>query len=205
MSKEYLETEVKIRVTHLANIEQRLQTMGAVLTRERIFERNVRYDTPKESLLERGALIRLRTDDRIRLTFKADKTAHEGITTRREIEVLIDDFNAMEEILRELGYQRIFVYEKYRTTYTMDEAEIVLDELPYGDFIEIEGEPETIERLLAELDLAIAERIEESYTRLFEYVQHHLSLPFRDLTFVNFENVEVPPEAFIPPGSIVIE
>jgi len=31
------------------------------------------------------------------------------------------------------------MYEKYRTTFTIGSLEVVLDELPYGNFVEIEG------------------------------------------------------------------
>ena len=60
--------------------------------------------------------------------------------SRTEIEFGVDDFAKAKQFLEHLGYQSILVYEKYRTTYELDHAHIMLDELPYGNFIEIEGE-----------------------------------------------------------------
>ena len=73
----------------------------------------------------------------------------------------------MHVILRRLGYEVALVYEKYRTTYELDGAEIVLDELPYGNFTEIEGDAETIERVVAVLGMGAARRMSGSYVQIF--------------------------------------
>jgi len=54
-------------------------------------------------------------------------------------------------ILEALGYRPALVYEKRRTTWRVAAAEVVFDELPFGLFLEIEGEESSIleaERLL---------------------------------------------------------
>jgi adenylate cyclase class IV len=48
-------------------------------------------------------------------------------------------FGKMQKIIESLGYVLQFTYEKYRTTYFIDDAYIMLDELPDGLFVEIEG------------------------------------------------------------------
>jgi adenylate cyclase class 2 len=199
------ETEVKVYVHNLEIIRQRLEEQGARLAHERIFERNVRYDSSDRSLTERGIVLRLREDNAVRLTYKSAGSADRGIITREELEVELADFDTMEAILGKLGYQPYMVYEKHRTTYALGNTEIMLDELPYGDFIEVEGPLEQIEAVLELLGLQDAERREHSYTKLFDFVRHHLELEFRDLTFENFQDIDVPESAFIPPGSIVIE
>ena len=42
-------------------------------------------------------------------------------------------------------------YEKYRETFTLEGAEIVLDELPVGNFMEIEATREQIRSITAAL------------------------------------------------------
>jgi len=42
-------------------------------------------------------------------------------------------------VFEALGYAVYMMYEKYRTTFRLDNLEVVLDELPYGNFVEIEG------------------------------------------------------------------
>src|SRR5689334_8199769 len=102
----------------------------------------------------------------------------------------------MNAILEKLGYHTAMVYEKYRTTYELDGVEIVLDEMPYGNFVEIEGERAAIEWLIERLELQKAPRIPASYTALFARVKLALKLDAQDLTFDNFRGVSVPENLF---------
>ena len=53
-----LELEVKFFVPDLVAMRQKLLTLGAVIKKPRIYERNVRYDTPDEALRGRRELLR---------------------------------------------------------------------------------------------------------------------------------------------------
>lgn len=185
MAGNYVETEVKIRVNDLAEIEQRIAGAGGMLAKPRVYERNVRYDDAAHTLTGAGKVLRLRQDERIRLTYKEPM---EGMS-RTELEVTVSDFDTADLLLRRLGYSPVWLYEKYRTTYTLAGCEIVLDELPFGAFIEIEGEPGAIEQAIAALGLAAAPRIVASYSELFARLKERLGLDFRDLTFENFKGV----------------
>jgi adenylate cyclase class 2 len=186
----YTETEVKLIVPDLEVIRARLDSAGATLESPRIYERNVRYENAAGTLSPQGIVVRLRQDTRVRLTYKEDKAVVDGISTRLEAEVEVSDFAAMELILGKLGYHPHLIYEKYRTTYTLAGAEIVLDELPYGTFVEIEGDKTTIESVINRLGLTGARRYAGSYVVLFEAVKARLGLTFTDLTFANFEEVD---------------
>ena len=198
------ETEVKIYVTNLDEIRQNIQNKGGQLIQERVYERNVRYDLDDNSLTSRGIVLRLRQDNSVKLTYKEPGTIERGIVTREELEVEVSDFDTMQKILNKFGYQDTMFYEKQRTIYQCQNTYIMLDELPYGHFVEVEGKNEDIEWVLEQLGLENAERLEASYSKLFDYVKHHLELKFRDLSFENFEGIDVPKSAFIAPGSIVI-
>lgn len=198
------ETEVKIYTPNLDALREQLDAAGATIQQERIYERNVRYDTEDGTLTGRGVVLRLRQDSSVTLTYKEPGTIERGIITREEIEVEIADFAPMEAILGKLGYAPALIYEKYRTIYEMGGTEVMLDELPYGNFIEVEGSRDAIDAVLTELGLAEEERRGASYAKLFDYVKHHMELDFRDLTFDNFAGLDVPESAFIPPGSIII-
>ncbi|RIK18520.1 MAG: class IV adenylate cyclase [Anaerolineae bacterium] len=117
------------------------------------FERNVRFDTPDEALLRRQELLRLRQDARVRLTFKgpAAEDAISEAKVREEIELEVGDFDRMALILERLGLQPMQVYEKYRETYRWGNIEIVLDELPYGNFVELEGSEDGLKTVAAAL------------------------------------------------------
>lgn len=134
------------------------------------------------------------------LTYKA-LAADEGHSSsilrpasRQEIEVEVSDREEMCAILNGLGFETIFIYEKYRETFHLAGTEVALDELPYGYFVEIEGEAGDIEQAAAQLGLRPAQRVPGTYLSLFEAVQRRLGLPFRDLTFDNFCQMHVTPE-----------
>lgn len=200
--QDHLEIEAKLWVPELAPVSEALQVHGAALRHPRILERNIRYEDPDGTFVPGGIVLRLRQDSQVRLTYKspAEPATDDGLQTRFEAEVVVDDFATMDLILRRLGYRPFMIYEKYRTTYALGEVEIVLDELPYGHFVEIEGSPAAIERAVQLLGLAACHRFAESYARLFDYVRANLGLTFTDLTFANFAGIEVPFEAFLPPG-----
>lgn len=199
-----VETEVKIYIPDRAAILARLEGAGAVLAAGRTYEHNVRYEDEGETLTPAGIVLRLRQDTRARLTYKAplpdELSVRDGIKSRFEAEVTVADFDTMDVILQRLGYHPFVVYEKYRTTYRLDEVEIALDEMPFGDFMEVEGPVHAIESALVALGLAGAPRFPESYMELFDRVKAALSLDVHDLSFANFEGVTVPPDAFYPLG-----
>lgn len=206
MSKaNYTETEVKMYVPDLAAVARRLEQCGAVLVRPRVLERNVRYENAEKSLTPSGIVVRLRQDARVWLTYKSPGIVRTGsIRSRFEAEVEVSSFETMETILGQLGYYPHLVYEKYRTAYLMEKdelrAEILLDEMPYGNFVEIEGDSPAIERMVNLLELQTAPRYSASYTVLFEYVKQHLGLNFQHLTFHDFADISVSESAFHPPG-----
>jgi adenylate cyclase class 2 len=195
MSGRLSETEVKIHVPDFAPIIARLDAAGAILASARVFERNVRYEDAAQTFTRRGIVLRLREDTRVRLTYKEPPTLDDGLMARYEAEVTVNDFDVMDIILIKLGFTPYVVYEKYRTTYTLDQTEVVLDEMPYGKFVEIEGEPDAIHAALASLHLADAPRIGISYLSLFEHIKTALDLPVNDLTFANFKGIDVPASA----------
>jgi adenylate cyclase class 2 len=196
----YTESEIKLYCPNFEPVVALLNKMGATLTKPRLYERNVRYEDADKTLTGRDIVVRLRQDDRVRLTYKEPLSEKRGgdITEKFEVEVTISDFDAMQVILGRLGYHPFLVYEKYRTTYVYDDLEIVLDEMPYGNFVEIEGEISKIDGLRAQLGLLDAPAFTQSYVELFGLVRHALGITGTDLTFDNFRGVNVPLRAFYP-------
>jgi len=198
-ANEYLETEVKLYLHDMGSVAARLVAAGATTQLPRVLERNVRYDNAERSMMDSGIVVRLRQDYRTLLTYKEPSAQKDDVAlTRFEVSVEVDNFDAMQIILEKLGYTRVMVYEKQRTTYLLHNAEVVLDEMPYGDFMEIEGQPDDIRWIIERVSLGDAPRFKCSYVELFERVCHHLKLDLRDLTFANFEGIKVPLAAFDP-------
>ncbi len=185
------EVEVKLHTPDLAAVTKALEEAGAVLLKPRVFERNLRYDSGDGWLMAAGIVLRLRRDEAVKLTYKAGGSIERGIVSRFEAEVAVSDFDTMDLILRRLGYRVGLVYEKYRTTYELLGAEVVLDELPYGNFTEIEGDAATIERVVAMLGLGRCRRMTGSYTDIFLSLRERLELDVEDCTFDEFVGVDV--------------
>jgi adenylate cyclase class 2 len=191
------EIEIKYLVHDLKRVEKRLQDMEAHLIQARQFERNLRFDLPDESLKKTFRVLRLRQDENVVLTYKGPGTkSADGIRAREEWEVTVNDFAVMQKIIESLGYVILFIYEKYRTTYATENAQIMLDELPFGFFVEIEGKTqEDIFTLVDRLQFNRAAAIPESYQVHFDSLKTALGLSFRDLTFENFSGINVPESA----------
>ncbi|MGW8250663.1 MAG: hypothetical protein ACWGO1_08485, partial [Anaerolineales bacterium] len=69
---------------------------------------------------------------------------------------------------------------------------ITLDEMPYGDFIEIEGpKPQDIQSIAGKLGVSWERRVLDSYTSIFEQLRAALGFEFRDLSFENFSDLTV--------------
>lgn len=193
------EIECKIYIPNLAQI-QHVLAQQAVMVKPRVLEHNMLYDTPDREFVTKDIVLRLRQDEQTRLTYKGPMTVDPtGIRQRLELETSIGDFAILDAILQHLGYAHSMAYEKYRTTYqwpTLPDAELVLDELPFGNFLEIEGLPADIESILAALGLGAVPIIPTSYIALFKRVCDHYQLPFTDLTFDNFAGREIDPAIF---------
>ena len=179
----------------------RLQALEARLIQERVLETNIRFDLPDSGLRSEGRVLRLRQDTQAKLTYKSGSTNEQGVLSRTEIEFVVEDFEKAKQFLEALGYQKLFCYEKYRTTYVLESASslaknqkqasgfqnvhVMLDELPYGNFVEIEGEDiESIQAVAGKLNLKWDATIPTSYTVLFERLcVEHPNLDPADISF----------------------
>ena len=139
------EIEVKFLIVDLAAMRQRLMALGATLKTPRTYEDNWLFDTPDERLTRQGRLLRLRRDHRNLITYKEPPTHPDpDFKVRHEYEIEVSDFAQAHTILEKLGFTPSRRYEKYRETFTYQGAEIVLDEVPVGIFMEIEAPREVI-------------------------------------------------------------
>lgn len=147
-----IEIEKKYRLTKQQRelLLRRLPEIGAVLEGEE-FEENTLYQGAE--LQSKQCVLRLRrVGDKAVLTYKQRFPSSSSIKHQQEDETDVADAEAMEAILDALGFTPALVYEKRRMTWRLDNAEIVIDELPFGLFMEIEAaenEIGKIERKLA--------------------------------------------------------
>ena len=192
MSDSGQEIEAKFYVRDLERIRKSLQSLDARLIQPRVLEMNIRFDLPGAPLRAQGRVIRLRQDTEAKLTYKSGSQNEEGILSREEIEFVVENFEKAKHFLEALGYQKLIYYEKYRTTYEINQTSIMLDELPYGNFVEVEGENnQSIRGVTDQIRLKQDTAIATSYTAIFERARETLHLPFQDISFANFADVKV--------------
>lgn len=146
-----IEVEKKFRLTKRQRdaVLKRLPEVGAELERED-FEENTLFIG---AMIEMGSsVLRLRrVNGRATLTYKKRLPGSSSIKQQREEETLVEDPEAMEAILVALGFTPSLVYEKRRQTWRLGKTEVVIDVLPFGLFMEIEGrvsDIKTVERKL---------------------------------------------------------
>ena len=192
MSSSGQETEAKFYVRDLSRVRSRLDELGARLVQQRILETNIRFDLPGAPLRAEGRVLRLRRDTGTKFTYKSASTNEQGVLSREEIEFGVDDYEKAKRFLEALGYQKLVYYEKYRTTYESNNRLIMLDELPYGAFVEIEGSTvEAIRAMAGQLDLQWNTTIATSYNALFDRARQSLHLTLQDLSFAEFAHIKV--------------
>jgi adenylate cyclase, class 2 len=146
-----IEIEKKYRLTEKQRQEvlQRLPRIGA-RRKGKEFEVNTLY--AGETLDVGRSILRLRRVGRRGiLTYKERFPTRVGIKHQREDETRIGDPDAMEMILETLGFTPALVYEKRRDTWVLGKTEIVIDELPFGLFMEIEGTEQGIRSVESKL------------------------------------------------------
>jgi adenylate cyclase class 2 len=159
---------VKIKVELLDPLRKKIKLLPAALEAERVFERNIVFDTTQKRLQKRGILLRLRRQGaQAILTMKMPVQGNSVYKLREETELEISNFANMEKIIRAIGFREFFIYEKYREIFSALEARIMIDETPIGNFIEIEGNPDRIDAVAACLGFTAADYITDSYYQLF--------------------------------------
>ena len=163
------EIEKKYRVTEAeaGRLRAALGELGARGEGE-VFEVNTLYSG--NGLDTSRCALRLRREGRrARLTFKErgeSDSSPSPVKLRREEETGVGDADAAAAILEALGYRPALVYEKRRDTWRLGGAEVVIDELPFGWFVEIEGAEIDILDAERRLELTNAEAVHETYPEL---------------------------------------
>jgi adenylate cyclase class 2 len=192
-----LEIEVKFYLADLEGMRNKILKLGAE-SKGRLFETNIRYEDKNNSLVKKKLLLRLRQDEKTRFTLKSRppvKSKEYKIVT--ELEVEVSDFATMSQILQTLGFHPEQKYETWRETIVLDQTLFCLDSMPYGDFLEIEGQEKDIRYSASRLGLDWRKRILFNYLEIFEIIRKNLNLEFKDITFNNFETVDVGASAFL--------
>jgi len=189
----HLEIEIKFFLDDTNLIRDRILALGGK-NMGRYFEHNIVYDTLRGRLKKEGSLLRLRKSSATVLTFKAPaEEMDRDFKVRTEVEVEVKDFSTMNLILESIGFQRQFIYEKWRETFVIGDTQLCMDALPYGNFLEIEGQKKEIRDISQTLGMTWDDRILANYHTLFAMLRRDLFLPITDITFDQFSSITIDP------------
>jgi adenylate cyclase class 2 len=168
---QHAEIELKFCVPDAREFHTRAIQSGFALHTPRTLERNALFDTPDRRLLSERQVLRMREYGGLWvLTHKRPPAGNDDSSfykERLETETTVSDGEAMGAVFVELGYTPVFRYEKFRTEFSDGEGSLLLDETPIGDFAELEGEPEWIDRALERLNIPRESCFTDSYGRMF--------------------------------------
>lgn len=159
---------------------------------DREYQSNIMYDN-KDGLMQT-------TDGRIRLrylgesgskvlTYKKPLKSENG--AKREIEYEInfsDNEEQIEKILNAMEFNITTSYERYRTEWILNYTHITLDEYPFANFLEIEGEQKNIEEVVKILNLNFKEALDKPADTLFQEWRKKKGLSFKgEMRFIDYD------------------
>jgi adenylate cyclase class 2 len=180
------EHELKIPVANLGELRLRLEEAGATLRRPARREQNVLFDFPDERLKMSDRALRLRrVAGTVTLTYKGPSSYTGRVKGREELEIEVADDAHLEAILDRLDLCPLVRYEKDRELWQMGVVEVALDHTPMGDFVELEGPPESLTGVAVSLGLDVDRAVLDSYLALWQRhrEQHRSSNLPRDMVF----------------------
>jgi adenylate cyclase class 2 len=161
-----IEIEKKYQLTpdQKKKIISRLRELG-VKRLKKEFEENTLYTGP--NLDVRTAVVRIRKiRNRTILTYKRRYASSTAIKRQLEEETEVSNSQAIQSILKLLGLSPSVIYEKRRETWRIGQTELVIDELPFGLFMEIEGSAAEIRKLEKVLQLKTIRPENQTYPQL---------------------------------------
>jgi predicted adenylyl cyclase CyaB len=152
------EVELKAVVDDLAERRRKIEEAGGSLSFEgKISDR--RYDFPSGELASRDEVLRVRryhssSSTKTYLDWKGPTEFRDVYKVREEITTPVEDFDSLEQILLRLGFGLTSEIDREIAQYQIDGATVRFEVYPRMDtLVEVEGQPETIERAIEALGL----------------------------------------------------
>lgn len=186
------EVELKAVLDSWSDRRAKLVQAGASLAFSGRLE-DRRYDTADRSLLARDIVLRLRIyrdarGARTELEFKGPTGYDRGYKVREEVGTTVSDPQAIVTILSGLGYTVLRAIDRDIEQFEIAGTIVRFERYPrMDDLVEVEGEPEAIERAIALLGMPraafTAERLPDFAARFEARTALRAALCDADLTF----------------------
>ncbi len=150
-------------------LREKLEKLGAVITKKECFIKRTIFDYEDLRLDKMAAWVRLRDEgDGITLTFKQRKS--ETIDGMKEIEIVVSDFEQTKALLLAIGLVIKAEQETKREVWELNGTEVMLDTWPWlKPITEIEGESkEVVKELSDKLGFKWEEAVFDSTDGLYQ-------------------------------------
>lgn len=127
-----IEVEVKAKIESFEKIEEKLEEIGAVKSKEE-FQEDVYFNSPVVDFAETDEALRIRTTrqngkSNVFITYKGPKIDAES-KTRKEIEMGIADSKKCSDIFEAVGFRKAMTVRKNRKYFSFENFEISLDDV----------------------------------------------------------------------------
>jgi adenylate cyclase class 2 len=179
---EKIEKELKFKIDDPQSLIKYFLEKGAILL-NKSKEKTIRFDTPQLELEKKGIFLRVREGSKKTITLKEKIENYQTIKTRKETEFIIEDIEGMKYILEKIGLKYIRIFEKFRINLKYKDTVLSIDELPFGIYLEIEGEEKNIDIIIKELNYKDENKIIGTYWDLFEKYKLENNLKGIDILF----------------------
>jgi adenylate cyclase class 2 len=191
-----LEQEVKFFLEDTAEMRRQIALLGARPYQPRMHEANIRFDTADGALTRQRKVLRLRKAGQVILTYKEPETASPAAPApaRRslETEIIVDNLDKTAHLLESLGFRPIVRYEKYREVFHWKSVLLMFDQLPFGDFLELEGPDLTeLRQTAGKLGLDWNHALQSSYMGIFLLLKKTHRLTSLEATFTTFAGWDI--------------
>ena len=141
------------------------------------------FDWPDVRLGQAQNLLRVRQEDGlVTLTFKGPPQPS-TMKVREEIETTAGDASSLLTLLKRLGLQVSFRYQKYRQEFKQAGVVLAVDETPVGTFVEIEGDELSIARIASAMGRDQSDYVLDSYRDIFLNERKARGLNATDMVF----------------------
>jgi len=157
------EIEAKFLNVNHEDLRTKLKQLGAVCEQPMRMMKRKNFDYPDLRLQKNNGWIRVRDEgDKVTMCYKQlnDRTLH----GTKEVELVVDDFEAACKFLAAIGIEQKSYHETKRESWGLGNARIELDEWPWvKPYIEIEAgsEPE-LKKIVNKLDLDFTKAVHGS-------------------------------------------
>lgn len=181
MERKRIEIEAKFPLHNKKETISKLKELGKTIEKNN-YQKDIYYTPAHENFLEKNPIsewLRIRdTKEEKTINYKnwSNNNGNNKISCK-EIEIGIDDYNGMIEMLNALDFKQIIVVEKTRNSFEYNNIVISIDSIEnLGDFIELEfktnlydNEDESMKYIMdtvEKLNIKVGEQIFAGYPQL---------------------------------------